>query len=1260
MKYQGNDRGLLPIFSRCGLTMLLTAVLLVDSVAAMPRGTGLQIAQQQGTQQEAMLAKAKKLFQEGRQLYQQGTKESLLQAINKWEEALPLYRAVGDRRGEATTLLGIGSVYSSLGEKQKALAYLNQALALYRAVGDRRGEATALNNIGGVYNTLGEKQKALAYLNQAIPLYRAVEDRGGEATALNNIGLIYSDLGENQKALEYYNQALPLYLAVEDRGGEANTLNNIGLVYSDLGENQKALEYYNQALPLYLAVEDRGGEARTLNNIGLVYSDLGENQKALEYYNQALPLFRAVEDRGGEATTRNNIGGVYSDLGEKQKALEYYNQALPLRRAVGDRGGEATTLVGIGKVYSDLGEKQKALESYNQALPLFRAVEDRGGEATTRNNIGGVYSDLGEKQKALEYYNQALPLRRAVGDRGGEATTLNNIGFVYNSLGEKQKALEYYNQALPIARAVSDKRGEARTLNNIGLVYSDLGEKQKALESYNQALPLFRAVEDRGGEATTLNNIGTVYSSLGENEKALEEYYNQALPIYRAVEDRDGEATTLTNIGMVHSDLGENEKALESYNQALPLRRAVGDRGGEAATLNNIGAVYSSLGENQKALEYYNQALPLYRAVGDRGGEAGTLNNIGEVYNDLGEKQKALEYLNQALPLYRAVEDRDGEALTLYNTALIQGSQKNLQAALTNIQTAINIIEELRTKIASTELRTSYFATKQDYYKFYIDLLMQLHKQNPNKGYDAQALHISERSRARGLVELLTEANINIRKDINPQLLAEETRLLSLRDGKEKLLSELMSKPKPPEEIIQTTNQEIQNIIQQQKELKNKLRATNKEYADLKYPEPLTLPQIQQQLDPDTVLLQYSLGAENSYLWLVTHNSFTTYQLPKEADINKVAEALIIKLKAPSNYGASAQEIAHHIAGKTQLANKLSQIILQPVSDKLGKKRLVIVADGILHQIPFAALSDLTPQPPSLQGNGEKDQLPSPSRRGVGGEVTYQPLLVNHEIINLPSVTSLATHREKLKNRKTAPKKLAVLADPVFSNDDSRVTGKTEDVSSTDLDLERSALRRSSVNRGSLSRLPGTRQEAEAVLKLVPNTESIKAFDFDANYEWVTQQKLNQYQMVLFATHGLIDMKNPELSGIVLSLFDKQGKAKNGFLRLDDIFNLDLPAELVVLSACETGLAGEVKGEGLIGLTRGFMYAGAAKVVVSLWKVNDDATAELMTEFSGQVLKEGKSPIVALRNAQLKLWQQQKTQDPRFWAAFTIQGEWQK
>ncbi|MBD2488625.1 CHAT domain-containing tetratricopeptide repeat protein [Aulosira sp. FACHB-615] len=1046
------------------LPLLLSSLLLSDAVRATSKTQDLQIAQQP-TQPDATRAAAQQAYNEGFELYKQGTAESLQQAIAKWQTALPLWQKLGDKSNEALTLLGIGTIYNSLGEKQQALSFFNQALPLYRAVDNRSGEATTLNNIGAVYSALGEKQQALSFYNQALPLYRAVGDRSGVATTLNNIGLVYDALGEKQQALSFYNQALPLYRTVGDRSGVATTLNNIGLVYSALGEKQQALSYYNQALPLYRAVGDRSGEALTLNNIGAVYSDLGEKQQALSYYNQALPLRRAVGDRSGEALTLNNIGAVYSDLGEKQQALSYYNQALPLRRAVGDRSGEATTL----------------------------------------NNIGKVYSDLGEKQQALSFYNQALPIIRAVGDRTGEAGILNNIGAVYDALGEKQQALSFYNQALPILRAVGDRTGEATTLNNIGLVYSDLGEKQKALS-------------------------------------------------------------------------------------------------------------------------FYNQALPLIRAVGDRTGEARTLNNIGAVYDALGEKHKALEFLNQALPLWRAVGDRSGEALTLSNIAFLERDKGNLQTALTQIEASIKIIEELRTKIDSQELRTSYFATVQNYYQFYIDLLMQLHKKEPSKGYAAQALHISERSRARVLLELLTEANAKIRKGVDPKLLAQEQSLQEQIDAKDKLRRDLISKAAPAT-TIQELKQEIANLLNQYKQLQTQIRTTSPKYAALKDPEPLKSAQIQQQLDANTVLLQYSLGKERSYLWVVTPNSLDSYELPPQTQIEKAAndfrQSIVRVVASPKQQAAAAKQLSH--------------IILAPVANKLANKRLVIVADGVLQNIPFAAITDPTTQE------------------------SYQPLLVNHEIVNLPSASTIAILRQETQKRPKAPKALAILADPVYSANDSRVTGKPEPIAITpELDLQRSALSRSAknLNRNGWDRLTGTREEAQTILKLGSAKDSLAAYDFDANYDWVTNSKLNQYRVIHFATHGFADDINPELSGIVLSLVDKQGKPQRGYLRLNDIFNLDFPADLIVLSACQTGQGKEIQGEGLVGLTRGLMYAGSPRLVLSLWDVDDEGTKELMSEFYRQMWKEGKSPVAALRAAQLSLWQSPNWRKPVYWAAFTLQGEW--
>jgi len=1017
---------------------------------------------------------------------------------------------------------------------------------------------------------------------------------------------------------------------------EATTLNNLGGVYNSLGEKQQALEFYNQALLLTRAMGDRGGEAITLHNLGSVYNSLGEKQQALEFYNKALPLLRAVGDRRGEAATLTSIGSLYSSLGEKQQALEFYNQALPLRRAVGDKSGEAVTLNNIGSLYSSLGEKQQALAFFNQALPLRQAVGDKSGEAITLHNLGGVYNSLGEKQQALEFYNQALPLLRAVGDRRGEAYTLNSIALVYNSLGEKQQALEFYNQALPLRRAVEDRRGEAYTLNNLGGVYSSLGEKQQALEFYNQALPLMRAVGDKGGEAMILNNLGGVYNSLGEKQQALE-FLNQALSLRRAVGDRRGEAATLNNIGSVYDLLGEKQQALEFLNQALPLIRAVGDKSGEATTLHNIGLVYNSLGEKQQALEFYNQALPLRRAVGDRDGEATTLHNIGLVYNSLGERQKALEFYNQALPVFQAVGNRDGEATTFFHIALVKRNQGNLTEALTHIEQVVEIIESLRTKIASPELRTSYFATQQGYYEFYIDLLMQLHQQNPNQGYDAKALQASERSRARSLLELLTEANADIRQGVEPQLLEQERTLQQKLDTIEKRRVELFSGNYTQQQAT-AIEQEREQLLSQYQDIQNQIRTTSPRYAALTQPEPLTLSEIQQQvLDDDTLLLQYSLGKKRSYLWAVSKTSINSYELPPREEIETAAKQFYKLLKTPGfQLEDTRGSIRVENVKATKAVSQLSQILLAPVAEQLGNKRLLIVSDGALQYIPFSALP-----------------LPETSGENV------VPLLANNEIVNLPSATTLGIIRQEQATRQTAPKTIAILADPVFSSDDKRLTNSKQK-SKSDRTLPQQLLDRSAreTDIGVWERLPGTRTEAEAIMALVPDSERVHGFDFAANRQMITNPELSNYRIVHLATHGILNSTNPELSGVVLSLFDEQGNSQNGFLRLHDVFNLNLPAELVVLSACQTGLGQEVKGEGIVGLTRGFMYAGSPRVLVSLWHVSDAATAEMMSRFYRLMLQEGLSATAALRAAQLEMQQDTQWNAPYYWAAFTLQGEW--
>ena len=1001
-------------------------------------------------------------------------------------------------------------------------------------------------------------------------------------------------------------------------------------------------------------------------------------QRAIERYEQALSLWRTAGDQFGEAETLQAIALVYIDLSDAQKSFDYLSQALQIERAIGDRQGEAATLDARGSIYHLLGQNEKALNELNQALSLMQVVGNRAGEAETLRDIGDVYYQSGAWRKALDYYERGLSTAEAAGDRREEALALNSIGVGHNVSGDCQKALDYLDRALRAERALGDRDLEALTLYSIGEAHDNLGERQKVLDSLSQALPLVRAAGDRQGEAYILNNIGRAYDDLGEAEKALE-CLNQALPLMRAVSNRSGEAYTLYNIGRAYDHLGQGQKALDYYGQALTLRRAVGNRVGESQALSGIGRVYFALGDYQKAVDYHQQGLSLSRSTGNRFGEVFGLNEIGKVYLALGENEKGFDSYRQALPLAHALADRRAEANALYGIAQAERNRGNLVEALAQIEAAIKIIESLRIEVLSEELRTSYFSTVQNNYALYIDLLMRLHQLHPEDGNEAKALEVSERARARSLLETLTEAHAGIRQGADPALLEREHSLRQLLKGKETVQVELLN-GKHTDEQAAALKKEIADILAQYEEVERQIRTTSPRYAALTQPQPLSAPEIRQQLDANTVLLEYALGDEHSYLWAVGPDSLRSFQLPKRSDVESSARRFYDLLTARNRQVKGETEAQRQArleqaeAQYPQAAAALSRMLLGPVAPLMKGKRLVIVADGALQYIPFSAL----PEPSRKIANSKTTSV---------NQAALIPLMVQHEIISLPSASALAVLRQEIKGRQSASNVVAVLADPVFDSHDPRVnravgtsesgaqrqarkTGETRGLeemepaslsaSLTEGRLTRSASEVGLGRSGELhfARLAFSRREAQDILSAAPAGKAMMAVDFRANLQTATDPELARYRIVHFATHGLLNSEHPELSGLVLSLVDQQGQAQDGFLQLQDIYNLNLPADLVVLSACETGLGKEIRGEGLMGLTRGFMYAGASRVIASLWKVDDVATAELMKRLYHGMLTDGLRPAAALRQSQIAMWQQQRWQSPYYWAAFVIQGEW--
>jgi len=903
---------------------------------------------------------------------------------------------------------------------------------------------------------------------------------------------------------------------------------------------------------------------------------------------------------------------------------------------------------------------RSAIEKYKQALPFFQTSGNSYRQALTLQMIGARHAELGEFQSSREYYEQTLPLFRAVGDKHRQSDSLNSIGGIYDVLGDLPKALEYYRQALSM---LPQSEGGA-TLSNIGKIYNDLSDWQKALEYYYQALSIFRGSGEKRREAITLQNIGSAYLSLGEKEKSLD-YYQQALVQRRATGDKAGEASTLTSIGLAYALSGDALQALEFYRQALPLRKATGDRLGEATTLDYVGMAYSSLGEQAKALDYHQQALELRKAVGDVRGEALTLSNLGFLYTVAGQAQKATENYNQALSVFRRIGDRQNEANALYGLARTERQRGNLAAARQHIEAALSLFEDVRANAGADQLRASYLASKLDAYEFSIGLLMEMHRLEPTKGHDAMALQTSERARARSLLEMLGESHADIRQGVEATLLDRERNLKQQLNAKAQRRIRLLGQKSGQDQLAQL-NKELSALEEEYQQVQAELRKKSPAYAALTQPRPLGLKEIQAQLDQGTMLLEYSLGEERSYVWAITPTSLKTYELPKREQIEKAARQVYGLLTARSQFktGENAeakQERITQAASQLPIAVKeLSEMVLGPIGSELGAERLVIVTDGALQYVPFAVLSVVSGQ----SSVAPRSRTNSALRTTENGPLAnHRPLIQDHEIISLPSASTLAIQRQGLLNRKPAPNNVAVIADPVFSSGDQRVGAAARTVAAKAAQGDESAgtriLEHLADDSGLvIRRLKFTRQEADQILAEAPRGKNLRAIDFKANRTTATGGELSKYRYVHFATHGYIDSERSDLSAIVLSLVDEEGKPQDGFLRVLDIYNLNLPAELVVLSACETGLGKEIKGEGLVGLTQGFMYAGARRVVVSLWNVNDKATADLMARFYRGMLREKKTPAAALRTAQIEMSRQKQWQSPYYWAAFTLQGEW--
>lgn len=711
------------------------------------------------------------------------------------------------------------------------------------------------------------------------------------------------------------------------------------------------------------------------------------------------------------------------------------------------------------------------------------------------------------------------------------------------------------------------------------------------------------------------------------------------------------------------------------------------------SSIGNLGCRLASLGEvsspprgNQSVSNWAGRETSAVVTQEDKARnrvETRSANDFTRFYRRPEKLSEPRSPIKEAPSIVKRTGDSRGEAFIPYNFPRVKRGEGEIDDALRDIQRTIESIESQRANVANSDLRASYSASVYRNHQLLIDLLMEKHRREPNAGHDLAALEASERSRNRGLVEMLTEARVEIRNGVPAELIERELGLskrlsklgereLELREKKFALQSSRLKKGRIEElarndREIDALRQRMTDLNTQLDEVTTEIRAVSPEkYNSLSQPRVLSLKELQDKLlDDDTLVLEYSLGEERGYLWVIGKSFLRSYVLPASKEqverlAGRLYKALTSLPKAFANPVASRKRTRELKAAREEL----SRMLLGPIAGVIGSKRLIIIADGALQYLNFGVLTE------------------------PGAD---EPLIKRHELATLPSLSVLLELQGRASGRSQPLKTLAVIADPVVEKGDPRLiesiarlgaASGSDPVAPGAGSIERVGRpERSAGARRGLSTIDGVRsplsslaaidgatnivrllhagEEARMLAELLAESDRTVWTGFDANRSRATSDELSRYKIIHFATHGLLDFRYPKLSCLMLSRFDHRGQPQDWSLSLQDIYRMKLSADLVVLSACQTALGKEVRGEGLVSLTRGFMYAGAPRVVASLWNIDDAASAELMKRFYEKMLgPERLRPPAALRAAQIEIMAEERWQDPYYWAAFILQGDW--
>jgi CHAT domain-containing protein/Tfp pilus assembly protein PilF len=1094
------------------------------------------------------------------------------------------------RKTDADLLLQQGVQQTQSNQYQLASQSFEQALNIYQQISDRPGEARALLGLSAANLGLGNGIKAIELSQRAVAIAKAVKN----------------------PELEKFAQP---FLEVAQRQTEASRLVQQGVQQLQDNQNQEANQSFEQALIIYRKIKHQSGEGAALIGLGEANLRLGNRAKALELSQKAIAIAKELNNPEIERLARQVLDAAQKTVGG---STQVYPQEV-----------EANQWIQQGVQQLQNGQNQAAGQSFERALVIYSQIKNQRGVVAALLGLGEANLRLGNSAKALELSQQAIAIAQELKDpelenlarqaldfaqisvnnpipaspKKAEAARLLEEGIQQYKASEFETALRSWQQALQLYRELKYRPLEGRVLSNLGSAYDALGNYSKAIEYHEQALTIAREIKDRFTEGVVLGNLGNSHRVLGGYEKSIN-YQEQRLAIAREIQDRQGEGAALGNLGNAFFSLGDYSKTINYYEQALAILREIKDRFGEGKTLGNLGEAYRFLGEYSKAMEYHKQHLTIAREIKDRQGEGVSLGNLGSVYHRLSNYGKAIEYQEQRLVIAREVGDRFSEGTALANLGEAYRFLGDYSKAIKYHQQSLAIAREIKDPrgegVSLNNLGTAFFQSGD--LPAAAKTLMtgvttwELLRQT-GAGNDANKVSIFETQAMtyRTLQQVLIAQNL-------PNAALEIAERGKGRAFVELLAQRLAASRSGTSVPVQSTLappnlQQIQQIAQAQ-------GATLVQYSIIS----------------NYFQLQGRTEAreETLYIWVISPTGVITFrktdlrplwhqQNTSLANlVDQSREAMGARGRSDIEVALSPERLKQLQEQQTGKLKQLYQLLIEPIADLLPKaptQRVIFMPQGELFLVPFPALLD----------------------------ANNTPLLEKHTLLTAPSIQVLElTRRQKkgVRSQESGGGKALVVGNPTMPKVVTRVG---------DAPMP-------------LSDLPGAKREALAIASLL-NTQAVTGAQ--ATKTAIAQQMPNA-RIIHLATHGLLDdTKGLGVPGAIALAPSGNGQLNDGLLTSDEILDMKLNAELVVLSACDTG-RGRITGDGVIGLSRSLITAGVPSIVVSLWKVPDEPTAFLMTEFYKN-LKKSPDKAQALRQAMLTT--KQRYPDPLNWAAFTLIGE---